>query len=291
MITIMPLLILCVAFSANAQTTTTPLAAPTPAPDATASTKPKESFVVPPEKLEPVTIPKFDKPPVIDGKLDEEVWQKAAVLKNFYQIQPGDNTPPSRATEVLIGFDPKFLYIAFKATDEPDKVRATVAKRDNIFNDDYVGFMLDTFNDKRKAFEVFFNPLGIQGDGIITEGRGEDFSVDLLIESKGIVHETVVNVEIAIPFKSLRFEAGEGKLWGAHFFRRIQRLQGELDSWMPMSRSIDSNLSQAGHLTGRVGITVERTIELIPSLTVAQNSRFVPSFNPTAQAVDPGRIV
>jgi len=291
--TSLALLILGLALCANAQTTTTPSAAvaSTPVPDATASAKPKESFVVPPEKSEPIAIPKFDKPPVIDGKLDEEVWQKAAVLKDFYQIQPGDNVPPSKPTEVLIGFDPKFLYIAFKATDEPDKVRATVAKRDNIFNDDYVGFMLDTFNDKRKAFEVFFNPFGIQGDGIITEGRGEDFSVDLLIESKGIVHETGFNVEIAIPFKSLRFEAGEGKLWGAHFFRRIQRLQSELDSWMPMSRSIDSNLSQAGHLTGLVGISVERTIELIPSLTVAQNSRFVPSFNPTAQAIDPGRIV
>ena len=88
--------------------------------------------------------------------------------------------------------------------------------RDNIFNDDYVGVMLDTFNDQRKAFEVFFNPLGIQGDGMLTEGRGEDFSVDLLLESKGIVHETGFNVEIAIPFKSLRFEAGKGKLWGAH---------------------------------------------------------------------------
>src|SRR5215216_578910 len=291
MITIMPLLILCVAFSANAQTTTTPLAAPTPAPDATASTKPKESFVVPPEKSQPITIPKFDKPPVIDGKLEEKVWQKAAVLKNFYQIQPGDNTPPSRATEVLIGFDPKFLYIAFRATDEPDKVRATVAKRDNIFQDDYVGFMLDTFNDKRKAFEVFFNPLGIQGDGIITEGRGEDMSVDLLMESKGIVHETGYDVEIAIPFKSLRFEAGKGKLWGAHFFRRIKRFENEMDSWMPFSRSIDSNLSQAGHLTGLEGISIERAIELIPSLTVSQNSRFVRSFQPMVLATDPGRIV
>ncbi len=89
-------------------------------------------------------------------------------------------------------------------------MRATVAKRDNIFQDDYVGFFLDTFNDKRKAFEVFFNPLGIQGDGILTEGRGEDFSVDMLMESKGIVHETGFDVEIAIPFKSLRFEAGKG---------------------------------------------------------------------------------
>jgi len=271
--TSLPLLILAIALCVNAQTA--------PAP----------SIVVPPEKSQPVTVPKFDKAPVIDGKLDEEVWQKAAVLKDFYQIQPGDNIPPSKPTEVLIGFDPKFLYIAFKATDEPDKVRATVAKRDNIFNDDYVGFMLDTFNDKRKAFEVFFNPLGIQGDGIITEGSGEDFSVDLLMESKGIIHESGFNVEIAIPFKSLRFEAGKGKLWGAHFFRRIKRFENELDSWMPFSRSIDSNLSQEGHLTGLEDISAERTIELIPSLTVSQNSRFVPSLPPTARATDPGRIV
>jgi hypothetical protein len=104
------LLVLCVAVCVNAQTLSSPAA-----------------FVVPEEKSKPITIPKFDKPPTIDGKLDEEVWQKAAVLKDFYQIQPGDNTPPSNPTEVLIGFDPKFLYIAFKATDEPDKVRATVA--------------------------------------------------------------------------------------------------------------------------------------------------------------------
>src|SRR5215218_3973883 len=277
-ITILPLLILCISFCINAQTTTTPLAAATPAPDATTSAKPKESVVVPPEKSQPVTIPKFDKPPVIDGKLDEEVWKKAAVLKDFYQIQPGDNTPPSKPTEVLIGFDSQFLYIAFKATDEPDKIRATVAKRDK-------------FNDKRKAFEVFFNPLGIQGDGVLTEGRGEDFSVDLLMESKGVIHETGFNVEIAIPFKSLRFEAGKDKLWGAHFFRRIKRFENELDSWMPFSRSIDSNLSQAGHLTGLEGISVERTIELIPSLTVSQNSRFVGSFPPLPLSGDSGRIV
>ena len=279
--------------SVTAAAKPTPAASPAPAQTAknvTAATA-KGSFVVPPEKSQPITIPKFDKPPVIDGKLDEEVWQKAVVLKDFYQIQPGDNISPSKPTEVLLGYDPKFLYIAFKATDEPSKVRATVAKRDNIFNDDYVGFFLDTFNDKRKAFEIFFNPLGIQGDGILTEGRGEDFSVDLLLESKGIVHETGFNVEIAIPFKSLRFEAGKGKLWGAHFFRRIKRFENELDSWMPFSRSIDSNLSQAGHLTGLEGISIERMIELIPSATVSQNSRFVPKLSPLERSFDPGRIV
>ena len=277
----LPAILICVfACTVNSQTKTSAVSEPG-----------KGSFVLPAEKLQPVVLPKFEKPPVIDGKLDDEVWKNAAVLKDFYQIQPGDNTEPSKPTTVLIGFDPKFLYIAFRATDEPDKVRATVAKRDNIFQDDYVGFMLDTFNDKRKAFEIFFNPLGIQGDGIMTEGRGEDFSVDLLLESKGIVHETGYDVEIAIPFKSLRFEAGKGKLWGAHFFRRIKRFENELDSWMPFSRSIDSNLSQAGHLTGLEGISVERTIELIPSLTVSQNSRFVGSFPPIPPAGDRGRIV
>src|ERR1041385_16427 len=212
--------------------TPSPVASPAPSPKSdkstsasTNGTKPNENgkpdsaaksaVTVPPEKAKAITIPKFEKPPVIDGKLDDAVWQSAAVLKDFYQIQPGDNLAPSKPTEVLIGYDPKFLYVAFRVIDEPDKVRATVAKRDNIFNDDYVGMMLDTFNDQRKAFEFFFNPLGIQGDGVITEGRGEDFSVDVLMESKGLVHETGFNVEIAIPFKSIRYEAARTSS-GAH---------------------------------------------------------------------------
>jgi hypothetical protein len=288
---------------------TTPVASPTPSslqpsaspvatPNSGSTPQPpaaKGAVVLPPEKANPVTIPKFGKPPVIDGNLNDAVWQSAAVLKDFYQIDPGDNAAPSKPTEVLLGYDSKFLYLAFRAVDEPDKVRSTVAKRDNIFSDDYVGFYLDTFNDRRKAFEVFFNPLGIQGDGVLTEGRGEDFSVDLLLESKGIIGENGYTVEVAIPFKSLRYEAGKGKLWGAHFFRRIQRFNRELDSWMPFSRSIDGNLIQAGHLTGLEGISAERTLELIPSLTLSESGRFVRSFGvfpgTASAATDPGRIV
>ena len=267
----------------------------TKAPATPAAPAAKGAVTLPPEKANPVMIPKFEKPPTIDGVLNDPVWQSAVVLKDFYQIDPGDNIAPSKPTEVLLGYDSRFLYIAFRAFDEPDKVRSTVAKRDNIFQDDYVGFYLDTFNDKRRAFEIFFNPLGIQGDGILTEGRGEDFSVDLLLESKGTINQEGYFVEIAIPFKSLRYEAGKGKLWGAHFFRRIQRFNRELDSWMPFSRSIDGNMNQAGHLGGLEGISVERTIELIPSLTVSQDGRFVRSFGvfpgTAAAAADPGRIV
>jgi hypothetical protein len=278
--------------STPATTVPSPTAASPQTANVAAATKTVASITLPPEKASPVRIPKFDQKPVIDGKLDDAIWQQAVVLKDFYQIDPGDNTPPLKPTEVLLGYDPKFLYIAFRAFDEPDKVRANVAKRDAIFEDDYVGFFLDTFNDKRKAFEAFFNPLGIQADGVLTEGSGEDFSVDWVMESKGQVNSEGYIVEVAIPFKSLRYVAGKDKLWGAHFFRRIKRNNNELDSWMPFSRSVASNLSQVGHLTGLEGILAERTLELIPSLTISETGRQVGSFPPLAAgAVDPGRIV
>ena len=107
------------------------------------------------------------------------------------------------------------FYVAFHCFDEPDKVRATIPKRDNIWNDDYVGILFDTFNDGRKAYEFDFNPFGVQADGIWTDGQGEDFNPDIVMESKGVITSDGWTVEVAIPFKSLRYVAGKDKLWGA----------------------------------------------------------------------------
>ena len=217
------------------------------------------------------------------------------MLKDFYQIQPGDNIAPSKPAEVLLGFDSKTWYIAFRCPDEAGKVRASVSKRDNIWEDDNVGMFIDTFNDKRKAYALFFNPLGIQADGTLTE-TSEDYSLDIVMESKGVVTEDGYTVEIAIPFKSLRYEAGKGKLWGAHFFRRIKRFNNELNSWMPIDRSKSSWIVQEGHLAGFEGILTERQLEIIPTFTISQSSRRVSTIpnmsiiaNPNL--VDPGRMV
>ena len=254
---------------------------------------PKSGIDLPAEKKNPVNLPKFEKPPVIDGKLDDEVWKSATVLKDFYQVQPGDNIAPSKPTEVLLGRDAKFLYIAFHCYDEPDKVRATIAKRDDIFNDDYVGILFDTFNDGRKAYEFDFNPLGIQADGSWTD-NGEDFNPDIVMESKGSVTSDGWVVEVAIPFKSLRYVAGKDKLWGAHFWRRIKRVNNELDMWMPLNRDNSSWLAQEGHLTGLDGISAERTLELIPSLTVSETGKRKATLSSAQLAtgmLDPGRMV
>lgn len=246
---------------------------------------------IPPEKAQPIRVPRFDTPPVIDGKPDEEIWKQGVVFKDFLQTSPGDNIAPSKPTEVRMGYDSKTLYLAFHCFDEPDKIRATVAKRDEVFSEDNVRIFLDTFNDQRRAYVLGWNALGVQADGIMTEGSGTDFSVDIVMESKGMITSDGWTLEVAIPFKSLRYEAGKGKLWGFHVWRNIDRFNDEIDSWMPNSRDIASLLNQEGHLTGLEGISTERTLEIIPSLTISETGKRVPALAPGAPGLDPGKFV
>lgn len=299
------LFVFCTAIRAPVAQTSSPSPTPTPAGASSSKSTPirtndsgsaKSRGIIPPEKAKPIVIPRFDKPPVIDGKLDEDLWQRAVVLKGFVQINPGDNIAPSKPTEMMMGYDTRFLYMAFRCFDEPDKIRATMAKRDEVFGEDNVRVFLDTFNDQRRAYVLGFNPLGVQQDGIMTEGSGTDFSVDIVMESKGIITTDGWTLEVAVPFKSLRYEAGKGKQWGIHVWRNIDRFNDEIDSWMPVSRDISSQLSQEGHLTGLEGISTERTLEVIPSVTLSETGKRVNALslaqlaaNPTM--LDPGRIL
>jgi hypothetical protein len=239
----------------------------------------------------PARIERFESAPVIDGKLDDAIWRGASVFGDFLQIQPGDNVKPTHPTEVMMGYDAKHLYIAFNVKQDRDKVRATVARRDNIFNDDYVLLHLDTFNDQRQAYLLFFNPLGIQADGTFTEGRGEDYSIDIVMDSKGVLTEDGFTIEIAIPFKSLRYEAGKNKNWGFHINRRVKYNNNEYNSWMPQNRSISGWLNQAGRITGLEGIETTRQLEINPSFTVSQSgrrSKYTFDGNPNGRFVNEG---
>jgi hypothetical protein len=261
-------------------------------------------FNLPPEKKRPVKVPQFDAPPTIDGKLDEAMWQQAAVFKDFWQTSPGDNIAPSKKTIAYMGYDERHLYIAFHCFDEPDKIRATVAKRDGIFGEDNVRLWLDTYNDQRRAYIIGFNPLGIQQDGIYTENQGEDYSVDIVMESKGVIVSDGWTLEVKIPFKSLRYAAGKDKFWGIQIARNIDRFNDEIDSWMPQSRNITGLLIQAGKITGLENIKTERTLEIVPSITLSETGNrkrtlpistvnrfgaFNPQFNP-AGIIDAGKF-
>lgn len=247
------------------------------------------------EKSRPVHITRFTSPPIIDGLMNDDVWKNAAIFRDFLQTRPAENIDPDQATEVRIGYDAERLYFCLRAWDAPGKVRATVAKRDNIFDDDFFWLTLDTFNDRRKAYILAFNPLGIQADGIFSEGsfnNSEDYSVDIVMESKGQLVDDGYIVEVSIPFKSFRYETGKGKVWGLHLQRVIKHKNNEQNSWMPIVRDRNGLLIQAGQITGIEDISTEHNLEIIPSLTVSESGRRVSALPFGVQSSnDPGRFV
>ena len=220
----------------------------------------------------PVQPGRFATPPIIDGRLDDEAWQHAARVTTFHQVQPGDNMAPSQTTELLIGYDRRALYLAFRAIDTSQDVRATLARRDGLADDDIVGVYLDTYQDRRRAYYLFFNPYGIQADGIYTEGRPEpDLTVDLVMDSKGAVDASGYSVEVSIPFASLRYQSSGAAMWGMHVQRFIRRDRNEQISWMPLSRSRSSLLDQAGQLGPFTDVGEGHPLEIIPTGVVAQS--------------------
>ena len=120
-----------------------------------------------------VTIPRIEATAVIDGKLDEAVWARAARLTDFSQYQPVDGHPAEEPTEVLVWYGADAIYFGIRATEiHGDVVRATHANRDNITSEDNIEILLDTYNDHRLAFLFGVNPLGVQEDGTRSDQFG-----------------------------------------------------------------------------------------------------------------------
>ena len=218
-------------------------------------------------------IPRLHGDIVIDGKLDDAAWEGALEQSIAYEISPGDNTPAKAATSVRLGYTDEALYVSFKAMDpDPSSVRANLRDRDSMFNDDWVGVFLDTFNDNRRGYELVVNPLGVQGDLIRDEtntNNTEDESWDGLWTSAGQLTADGYDVEIRIPFTTLRFPRGtQDQTWGISLIRNWPR-----DKRVQMTShtaSRDSNCFQCewGKYTGIAGVQQGRNFEVVPTLTM-----------------------
>jgi hypothetical protein len=206
-----------------------------------------------------VTIPRAEATVTVDGELSEPVWAQAAKLSGFRQYQPIDGRPAEENTEVLVWYAPDAIYFGIRALDsQPDRIRATQADRDNIQAEDQVIIYLDTFADRRRAFFFAVNPIGVQGDGVRTEGAGSagrsfggnvDNAPDFLFQSRGRVTSEGYIVEVRIPFKSLRFPSSDEQRWGLQVERKVQRT-GYTDTWTDTRRAGASFLLQAGTIEG-----------------------------------------
>ena len=201
--------------------------------------------------------------------LDEPAWQTAAHASGFCEITPGDNCKPAADTEALITYDENNLYLAFRAKDDPHAVRASLRDRDQIFADDWIGIILDTYGDAAWAYELFFNPLGIAGDLRWTP-NGEDISFDLVMKSRGKLTSDGYVVEVEIPFASLRFPEVPEQNWRATFLRTHPRDSRRQYSWAKVSRDDPCFPCQFGTLHGIRGIRRATNLEILPSLTGSQ---------------------
>lgn len=171
--------------------------------------------------------------PKIDGILDDETWQNPPLKKDFKTYYPTYSEILPYKTLVWITYDNENLYFAFMCYDpEPQKIKATITKRDNIqlINDDWVGISLDALGTKQTAYGFFVNPYGIQGDNLRSSVNGEDPSPDFIWEDAAKVTDQGYQVEICIPLRSISFKSGKEVKMEMLFWRKISRL-GIYGSW------------------------------------------------------------
>ncbi|MCU0293081.1 MAG: carbohydrate binding family 9 domain-containing protein [Thermoanaerobaculaceae bacterium] len=212
-------------------------------------------------------------PVKVDARLDEAAWTTALTLELAFEVQPGENVPPPVRTEFLITYDTDNLYLGFRAFDpEPGKIRAHITDRDRAYRDDFVGVIFDTFNDKRRGYEFFVNPLGVQMDLSRNEMGGgdnsEDDTWDAIWSSAGRITAEGYEVELAIPFSSLRFPKIPGEhTWRIAPFRAYPRSVRHQIFLMPTARDNNCFFCQVPMFVGFEGIRPGRNIEVDPTLT------------------------
>ena len=240
-------------------------------------------------------VPRAETPIEVDGRLDESAWASALMLPLPWEIDPRENAPAPVETELLVTYDADAVYFGFRASDpEPERIRARLTDRDEAFDDDWVGVILDTFDDRRRAFEFFVNPLGVQMDLVRNEvGGGEDSSWDAIWTSAGRITPDGYTVEMAIPFTSLRFQGGSGpQTWGIFGFRSWPRSLRHQITSTRIDRDVDCFLCQAQRIRGFAGAEPGKNLEVTPTVTagLTQERESFPggSFADDGADVEPG---
>ncbi len=229
--------------------------------------KDKEGNIIVPDKVSSYHSIK------IDGELDESVWKLPAIDKEFRTIFPNYGDRLTQETRVWAAYDKRNLYFAFKCFDtEPQKIKTSIAQRDNISRDDQVGILLDASGNKQTSYEFYINPNGIQGDAVnsAVSVDGPDKSPDFVWESAGKITAEGYQVEVRIPLESIRYQAGKGKVvkMGVVFVRQISRL-GTKGAW-PEIRPGQTTFNFMATLVYK-GLKGALKLEVLPNFTYSRN--------------------
>lgn len=228
-----------------------------------------QTTTISPDGRRKMTAVQATTPIVIDGVLDEEVWQRATPAADFVQADPLEGQPATELTEVRVAYDGEHLYIAALCRDTtPAGIVVNEIRKDFTGRDqDTFEVLLDTFADRRNGFVFSTNSQGAKADTQVTnEGRDVNPNWDAVwwVESRRTADGWMA--EFRIPFKTLRFEAGDGPTWGVNFARRVRR-KNEISYWSPVSRAYTIfRASAAGDLTGLPPLRQGRNLRIKPFL-------------------------
>jgi Domain of unknown function (DUF5916)/Carbohydrate family 9 binding domain-like len=228
-------------------------------------------------------------PPKIDGILDDEVWAGEPLqLGPWVSYNPMRGQPATENTSVWIAYDERAIYFAFHCYDsEPGKIRTTISRRDNAWNDDWIAISLDSSHVGQVAYHMFVNPSGIQMDGLNTGSNGEDMAPDWVWQSAGRVVADGYTVEVRLPLESIRFKSGPHVQMGVLFFRRIAR-SGVSWSWPEIAPG--KWVFETHVPLGFDNLQQPRLLDVIPSATLSNNRSRTPasSWNPARTKGDIG---
>lgn len=221
-----------------------------------------------------LNIPRATSTPTIDGQLSSGEWDGALSVNIDVETEPGENVPAPVETEALLMEDGETLYVAFVAQDpDPSQIRAFYRDRDRLWDDDWVAVVLDTFNDSRRAYEFYVNPLGVQADDIWDDVNfREDEAWNAIWDSAGEITDFGYTVEIAIPLKQLRFSPDrESQTWGIDLVRQYPRDRENRLSIVPKDRNIVCYLCQVAKVNGFASLEPSLNIDVIPTVTAIAN--------------------
>ncbi|MFL6246996.1 MAG: sugar-binding protein, partial [Thermoanaerobaculia bacterium] len=224
----------------------------------------------------PVEVRPSTSPIRVDAQLEEPAWAAATAIPVAYEWYPSDNTAAPVSTEVLVTYDDRNLYVAFRAKDpQPGRIRARYHERDAALADDLVGFYIDPFNDDRRAYQFRINPLGVQIDAINSDVEAtEDYSWDGIWDSAGMVTADGYVVEVAVPLQQLRIPSRGAQTWGFLAIREWPRdVQHRLRSVKTYANR-NCLVCQFQDLHGFDTKSSGRNIEVTPTLTGTNEDAF-----------------
>ncbi|MFH2037527.1 MAG: sugar-binding protein [Candidatus Zixiibacteriota bacterium] len=216
-------------------------------------------------------IAKSNGPIKIDGELNDSGWKNCASTGDFAETYPGDNSAPAVDTKVLVTYDDDNIYIGAICYDNPNEIRATMCQRDLFGSDDAFAIMFDTYQNTVLAYQFFINPYGIQKDFIYTNIMGSNIEYDLIWYSAAQITSEGYQVEIAIPFSSIRFPNTDLQTWGIDFKRIRPRDSQYQYEWAAKDREESCLLCQWGTMTGLGNVHPGKGIEILPSVISTQS--------------------